>query len=100
MLSNQEMKILYERGMFNSIEWHEKRIKEAEIKLQKIKNEMMELNKEQTPTLLRVRYYHPGTEETSGGTVIDEKTNYYVVIPDENLQLTQKWDKIRCDLLR
>lgn len=36
MLSKREMEMLYERGMFNSIEWHEKRIKEVENKIKDI----------------------------------------------------------------
>lgn len=49
---------------------------------------------------VRVRFYPTDTDETFDGTVIDEKQNYYVVIPDQNLQLTQNWNKIKCDVLR
>ena len=49
---------------------------------------------------VRVRFYPTDTDETFDGTVIGEKPNYYVVIPDENLQLTQNWNKRRCDVLR
>lgn len=49
---------------------------------------------------VRVRFYPSDTDETFDGTVIDEKPNYYVVIPDQNLQLTQNWNKRKCDVLR
>ena len=49
---------------------------------------------------VRVRFYPTDTDETFMGTVIDEKPNYYVVIPDHNLQLTQNWNKMRCDVIR
>jgi hypothetical protein len=48
----------------------------------------------------RVRFYPTDTDETFDGTVIDEKKNYYVVIPDQNLQLIQNWNKIKCDVIR
>jgi hypothetical protein len=50
--------------------------------------------------VFRVRFYPTDTDETFDGTVIDEKPNYYVVIPDQNLQLTQNWNKRKCDVLR
>jgi hypothetical protein len=49
---------------------------------------------------VRVRFFPTDTDETFIGTVIDEKPNFYVVIPDENLMLTQNWNKKRCDILR
>lgn len=49
---------------------------------------------------VRVRFYPTDTDETFDGTVIDEKPNYYVVIPDQNLMLTQNWNKRKCDVLR
>jgi len=49
---------------------------------------------------IRVRFYPKDTDETFDGTVVDNKTNYYVVIPDQNLMLTQNWDKKYCDVLR
>ena len=48
---------------------------------------------------LRVRFYPSDTDETFDGTVIDEKPNFYVVIPDHNLALTQNWNKQRCDII-
>jgi len=50
--------------------------------------------------VVRVRFYPTDTDETFDGTVIDEKPNYYVVIPDQNLMLTQNWNKRKCDVLR
>ena len=49
---------------------------------------------------IRVRFYPKDTDETFDGTVIDEKPNYYVVMPDQNLMLTQNWNKKYCDVLR
>ena len=49
---------------------------------------------------IRVRFYPKDTDETFDGTVIDEKQNYYVVAPDQNLMLTQNWNKKCCDVLR
>lgn len=49
---------------------------------------------------VRVKFYPTDTDETFDGTVIDEKPNFYVVIPDQNLQLTQNWNKSRCDVFR
>ena len=48
---------------------------------------------------VRVRFYPDDTDETFDGTVIDEKPNFYVVIPDQNLQLTQNWNKRKCDVI-
>jgi len=47
----------------------------------------------------RVRVYPTDTDETFEGTIINEKPNYYVVIPDDNLQLTQNWNKTRCNII-
>jgi hypothetical protein len=49
---------------------------------------------------VRVRWHPTDTDETFVGTVIDEKLNYYVVIPDQNLTLNQNWNKKLCDVLR
>jgi hypothetical protein len=49
---------------------------------------------------IRVRFYPKDTDETFDGTVIYEKPNFYVVIPDQNLMLTQNWNKKYCDVLR
>ena len=47
----------------------------------------------------RVRFYPKDLDETFDGTVINETSNYYVVIPDQNLMLTQNWNKKYCDVL-
>lgn len=52
------------------------------------------------PPEARVRFYPTYTDETFDGTVIEEKPNFYVVIPDQNLMLRQNWDKRRCDVIR
>ena len=49
---------------------------------------------------VRVRWHPTDTDETFEGTVIDEKSNYYVVIPDQNLALIQNWNKKLCDVRR
>lgn len=47
-----------------------------------------------------VRNYNEETGETEDGTVIDETLNTYLVIPDYNLQMTVRWEKMNCDVLR
>jgi penicillin V acylase-like amidase (Ntn superfamily) len=50
---------------------------------------------------VRVRNYNEETGETEDGTVIDDATlNTYLVIPDYNLQMTVRWNKMNCDVLR
>lgn len=48
----------------------------------------------------RVKFYPEDSDETFDGTVIAEKLNYYVVIPDQNLMLTQRWDKRFCEFIK
>lgn len=48
---------------------------------------------------VRVRFFPTDTEETFEGTVLDEKQNYYIVKPDQNLDLVQNWNKKRCCVL-
>lgn len=49
---------------------------------------------------VRVRNYNEETGETEDGTVIDATLNTYLVIPDYNLSMTVRWDKMNCDVLR
>lgn len=49
---------------------------------------------------VRVRNYNEETGETEYGTVIDATLNTYLVIPDYNLSMTVRWDKMNCDVLR
>jgi hypothetical protein len=49
---------------------------------------------------VRVRFYNQDCDEVFDGTVIAQELNKYVVIPDYNLQLTVRWEKIHCDILR
>lgn len=49
---------------------------------------------------VRVRNYNEETGETEDGTVMDATLNTYLVIPDYNLQMTVRWDKANCDVLR
>ena len=49
---------------------------------------------------VRVRNYNEETGETEDGTVIDATLNTYLVIPDYNLNMTVRWDKVNCDVLR
>ena len=52
-----------------------------------------------TEIIARVRFCPSDTDETFDGTVIDEKEHFYVVIPDSDLMLTQKWNKKRCEVI-
>lgn len=47
----------------------------------------------------RVRFFPTDTDEIFDGTVIDERPNFYVVVPDHNLQLTVNWNKRKCDVI-
>ena len=49
---------------------------------------------------VRVRFYPMGMDETFDGTVLDEKNGCYIVAPDDDLCRTERWNKIRCDVLR
>lgn len=49
---------------------------------------------------VRVRNYNEETGETENGTVIEATLNTYLVIPDYNLSMTVRWDKMNCDVLR
>ena len=49
---------------------------------------------------VRVRNYNEETGKTEHGTVIDATLNTYLVIPDYNLSMTVRWDKMNCDVLR
>lgn len=62
--------------------------------------ETNQIQKENPSKKLRVRFYPTDTEETFDGLVIEETTNYYKVIPDDNLSLIQNWNKKRCDIIR
>lgn len=49
---------------------------------------------------VRVRFCPPDTDETYDGTVIEETQYSYLVIPDDNLIGTARWNKRCCDILR
>jgi hypothetical protein len=49
---------------------------------------------------VRVRHYNAFTDEREDGTVIDTTANTYLVIPDYNLNMTVRWAKVDCDVLR
>jgi len=49
---------------------------------------------------VRVRHYNAFKDEREDGTVIDTTANTYFVIPDYNLQITVRWAKVDCDVLR
>lgn len=49
---------------------------------------------------VRVRFYPQDSEEYYDGTVIDEITNYYLVIPDDDLHGDTWWSKESCKVLR
>jgi len=49
---------------------------------------------------VRVRFYPKDVDETFDGTVIDESQYSYLVIPDDKLTGTARWNKKCCDVLR
>ncbi|MFZ4569714.1 MAG: hypothetical protein ACOYM0_01130 [Bacteroidales bacterium] len=49
---------------------------------------------------VRVRFYPTDTDETFDGIVIEETQYSYLVIPDDNLTGTARWNKKKCDVLR
>lgn len=49
---------------------------------------------------VRVRFYPKDVDETFDGTVIEETQYSYLVIPDDNLTGTARWNKKHCDVLR
>ena len=51
------------------------------------------------PVRKRVRFYPRDVEETFDGTVIEETQYSYLVIPDDNLAGTARWNKRYCDIL-
>ena len=50
--------------------------------------------------VVRVRNHNEETGETEEGTVIDATLNTYLVIPDYNILITVRWNKMNCDVLR
>lgn len=53
-----------------------------------------------TVPAIRVKWYPKDTDETFIGTVIEETTYSYLVIPDYDLGGTARWNKRYCDVLR
>ncbi len=49
---------------------------------------------------VRVRFYPKDVDETFDGTFIEETQYSYLVIPDDNLTGTARWNKKCCDVLR
>jgi hypothetical protein len=49
---------------------------------------------------VRVRFYPKDSDETFVGTVIEETQYSYLVIPDDNVVGTARWNKKYCDVLR
>lgn len=48
---------------------------------------------------IRVRWHPTDVDETFDGTVIQESDYYYVVIPDDDLMMTVKWNKNTCEII-
>ena len=48
---------------------------------------------------VRVRFSPKDVDETFDGTVIEETKYSYLVIPDDNLTGTARWNKRCCDVL-
>jgi len=53
-----------------------------------------------TVPAVRIRFSPADTDETYDGTVIEETQYSYLVIPDDNLTGTARWNKRCCDVLR
>lgn len=49
---------------------------------------------------VRVRFYPKDTDETFDGIVIKETKYSYLVIPDDNLTGTARWNKGCCEIIR
>jgi hypothetical protein len=49
---------------------------------------------------VRVRFYPKDVDKTFDGTVIEETQYSYLVIPDDNMTGTARWNKKCCDVLR
>ena len=49
---------------------------------------------------VRVRFCPKDVDETFDGTVIEETKYSYLVIPDDNITGTARWNKKYCDVLR
>ena len=57
----------------------------------------MKLKKE--GEVIRIRFYPKDTDETYEGTLIGETEYSYIVIPDDNLTATTRWNKKCCEVL-
>lgn len=49
---------------------------------------------------VRVRFFPKDTDETFDGTVIEETQYSFLVIPDDNLTGTARWNKGCCEVLK
>lgn len=50
--------------------------------------------------VVRVRFCPKDTDKTYDGTVIEETKHSYLVIPDDDLTGTARWNKKCCNVLR
>jgi len=48
---------------------------------------------------VRIRFHPKDTDETYDGTLIEENQHSYLVVPDDNLTGTARWNKKCCELL-
>lgn len=58
------------------------------------------MNEEFHVPAVRVRFFSKETNLTFLGTVIDETSYSYIVMPDDNLMEIDEWDKDNCDVIR
>jgi len=47
----------------------------------------------------RVRWWPTDTDENYDGTILEEKDNFFVVVPDNSHAPTQNWNKETCEIL-
>jgi hypothetical protein len=65
------------------------------MKEEKQKKDSSNVNK----PAIRVRFYPKDVDESFDGTVIEESGYSYLVIPDDNLNGTARWNKKCCDVI-
>jgi hypothetical protein len=58
-----------------------------------MRNETINQQEQPTPPPTRVRWYPKDADGAVDGTVIDVTPNSYLVIPDDNLEGTARWNK-------
>ncbi len=49
---------------------------------------------------VRIRFYPKDTDDTFDGTLIQEDIHSYLVVPDDNLTGSARWNKKYCDIIK